>query len=57
MPFTKAYTMVKQMMTFLKEFSEDILDNMCSDELIANSFKISQTKQKIENEDKNKILQ
>lgn len=31
-------------------YREDILDNMCSDELIANSFRISQTKQKIENE-------
>lgn len=32
-------------------YREDILDNMCSDELIANSFRISQTKQKIINED------
>mgnify|MGYP001864174358 CR=1 FL=1 len=31
-------------------YREDILDNMCSDELIVNSFRISQTKQKIENE-------
>lgn len=28
-------------------YREDILDNMCSDELIANSFRISQTKQKL----------
>ena len=31
-------------------YREDILDNMSSDELIANSFRISQTKQKIQNE-------
>lgn len=31
-------------------YREDILDNMCSDELIANSFRISQTRQKIINE-------
>ena len=31
-------------------YREDILDNMGSDELIANAFRISQTKQKIENE-------
>jgi len=31
-------------------YREEILDNMGSDELIANSFRISQTKQKIENE-------
>ncbi|MCL2088348.1 MAG: DNA damage-inducible protein D [Oscillospiraceae bacterium] len=30
-------------------YREDILDNMGSDELIANSFRISQTKQKIQN--------
>lgn len=29
---------------------EDILDNMCSDELIANLFRISQTNQKMINE-------
>ena len=28
-------------------YREDILDNMCSDELIANLFRISQTKQKL----------
>jgi DNA-damage-inducible protein D len=31
-------------------YREDILDNMCSDELIANMFRISQTRQKLENE-------
>ena len=31
-------------------YREEILDNMGSDELIANAFRISQTKQKIENE-------
>jgi DNA-damage-inducible protein D len=30
-------------------YREDILDNMCSDELIANLFRISQTNQKIKN--------
>ena len=32
-------------------YREDILDNMGSDELAANIFRISQTKQKIENEE------
>ena len=32
------------------KYREDILDNMCSDELIVNAFRISQTKQKIQNE-------
>jgi len=31
-------------------YREDILDNMCSDELIANEFRISQTEQKLKNE-------
>ena len=31
-------------------YREDILDNMCIDELAANIFRISQTKQKIEND-------
>ncbi len=31
-------------------YREDILDNMCSDELIANLFRISLTEQKIKNE-------
>ncbi len=31
-------------------YREDILDNMCSDELIANLFRISQTEQKIRND-------
>ncbi len=31
-------------------YREDILDNMCSDELIANLFRISLTDQKIKNE-------
>ena len=31
-------------------YREDILDNMCSDELIANLFRISQTEQKIKND-------
>ena len=31
-------------------YREDILDNMCSDELIANLFGISQTEQKIRND-------
>ena len=31
-------------------YREDILDNMCSDELIANLFRISQTRQKLERE-------
>lgn len=31
-------------------YREEILDNMCSDELIANQFRISLTKQKIKNE-------
>ena len=30
-------------------YREDILDNMCSDELIANLFRISQTNQKLKN--------
>ena len=32
-------------------YREDILDNMCSDELIANLFRISQTEQKLKNDD------
>ena len=32
-------------------YREDILDNMCSDELIANLFRMSQTEQKLKNED------
>ena len=43
--------MAKQLMTFLKEkklrYREDILDNMNEDELIANLFRINQTKQKL----------
>ena len=31
-------------------YREDILDNMCSDELIANLFRISLTEQKLKNE-------
>lgn len=31
-------------------YREEILDNMCSDELIANQFRVSLTKQKIKNE-------
>ena len=31
-------------------YREDILDNMCSDELIVNLFRISQTNQKLKNE-------
>ncbi len=31
-------------------YREDILDNMCSDELIANLFRISQTNQRIKND-------
>lgn len=31
-------------------YREDILDNMCSDELVANLFRISLTEQKIKNE-------
>ena len=31
-------------------YREDILDNMCSDELIANLFRISQTEQKLRND-------
>lgn len=31
-------------------YSEDILDNMCSDELATNLFRISQTEQKIRND-------
>ena len=31
-------------------YREDILDNMCSDELITNLFRISQTNQKLKNE-------
>ena len=31
-------------------YREEILDNMCSDELIANLFRISQTEQKIRND-------
>ena len=34
-------------------YREDILDNMCSDELIANLFRISQTEQKLKNENIN----
>ena len=32
-------------------YREDILDNMCSDELIANLFRISQTEQKLKKDD------
>lgn len=31
-------------------YRENILDNMCSDELIANLFRISQTEQKLKND-------
>ena len=43
--------MVKLLMIFLKEkklrYREDILDNMNEDELVANLFRINQTKQKL----------
>ena len=43
--------MVKLLMIFLGEkklrYREDILDNMNEDELIANLFRINQTKQKL----------
>ena len=43
--------MVKPLMIFLKEkklrYREDILDNMNEDELVANLFRINQTKQKL----------
>ena len=41
---------MKLLMIFLKEklrYREDILDNMNEDELIANLFRINQTKQKL----------
>ena len=45
------YIMVKLLMIFLGEkklrYREDILDNMNEDELIANLFRINQTKQKL----------
>ena len=44
---------MKQQTIFQKKnlrYGEDILDNMGSDELIANLFRISQTEQKIKNE-------
>ena len=45
---------VKQQMILLNEkklrYREDILDNMGSDELVANLFRISQTEQKLKNE-------
>ena len=31
-------------------YREDILDNMCSDELVVNFFRISQTNQKLKND-------
>ena len=41
--------MVKQLMIFKKKlrYREDILDNMTEDELVANLFRINQTKQKL----------
>ena len=43
--------MAKQLMIFLKgkklRYREDILDNMNEDELVANLFRINQTKQKL----------
>ncbi len=45
--------MVKQQMISKRKklrYREDILDNMGSDELIANLFRISQTEQKLKNE-------
>ena len=42
--------MAKQLMIFLKKklrYREDILDNMNEDELVANLFRINQTKQKL----------
>ena len=46
--------MVKLQMILQKRkklrYREDILDNMGSDELIANLFRISQTEQKLKNE-------
>lgn len=46
------YTMVKLQIVLLREkirYREDILDNMGSDELIVNLFRISQTEQKLKN--------
>ena len=46
------YIMVKLQIVFLREkirYREDILDNMGSDELIVNIFRISQTEQKLKN--------
>ena len=47
----KGYIMVKLPMIYLKEkklrYREDILDNMNEDELVANLFRINQTKQKM----------
>ena len=46
----KVYTMEKQQMILLKRkglrYREDILDNMGSEELVANLFRISQTESK-----------
>ncbi len=41
--------MVKQLMIFKKKlrYREDILDNFNEDELVANLFRINQTKQKL----------
>ena len=43
--------MVKPLMIYLKRkklrYREDILDNMNEDELVANLFRINQTKQKL----------
>ncbi len=41
--------MVKQLMIFKKKlrYREDILDNLNEDELVANLFRINQTKQKL----------
>ena len=42
--------MVKQLMIYFKKklrYREDILDNMNEDELVANLFRINQTKQKL----------
>ena len=45
----KVYIMVKQLMIFKKKlrYREDILDNLNEDELVANLFRINQTKQKL----------
>ena len=47
----KDYITVKQLMIFSREkklrYREDILDNMNEDELVANLFRINQTKQKL----------